>query len=477
LTLLPRLAEPDDEPAIRVADAAFSYSQLSLAASAVAGALEGRTRVAVWAEPSLETCVAVIGALAAGSAVVPLNPGYGQRELEHIVSDAAPGLLLVDDGVELPPALASLERMSVDLDAEGASPLREAMRPEDTAFVLYTSGTTGPPKGAMIPLRAVSANLDALAEIWHWTSEDRLTHGLPLFHVHGLILGILGPLRAGGQVEHVGRFSPAALAGALERGATMVFGVPTMYSRIAAEAEGNGALAEAFAGARLLVSGSAALPSSVHRSLTALTGQTVLERYGLTETLILTGAHVDEPTEPGTVGPPLPGVELRLLGEDGAAIDGDDREAIGEVVARGPGIFTGYLNRPEATAEALRGDWFYTGDLATHAGGGSIRIIGRRATDLIKSAGYKIGAGEIESALLEHPAVAEAAVAGREDADLGERVVAWVVPAPGASVDADELREHVGRLLAFYKRPRQVFFVETLPRNAMGKILKKELIP
>jgi malonyl-CoA/methylmalonyl-CoA synthetase len=477
LTLLPRLAEPDDGPAIQVADAALSYAQLSSAAAAVAEALEGSARVAVWAESRLETCVGVIGALAAGTAVVPLNPGYGERELEHIVSDAAPDLILVGDGVELPPALGSLARLVVDVEASGRAPLRDVMAPEDTAFVLYTSGTTGPPKGAVMPLRAVSANLDALAEIWRWTGDDRLAHGLPLFHVHGLILGILGPLRRGGQVEHVGRFSAAALANALERGATMVFGVPTMYSRIAADAEEDGEIAQAFANARLLVSGSAALPATVHRRLEELTGQTVLERYGLTETLILTGARAGEASEPGTVGAPLPGVELRLLDDDGAPIEADDLEAIGEVVARGPSIFTGYLNRPDATAEALRGDWFHTGDLATHAGGGVIRIVGRRATDLIKSGGYKIGAGEIESALLEHPVVAEVAVAGREDADLGERVVAWVVPAPGASVEVDELREHVGRLLAFYKRPRQVFFVDALPRNAMGKVVKKDLRP
>jgi len=477
LTLLPRLAEPDDAPAIRVADGELSYAELSAAAARVADAVEGSARVAVWAESSLDACVGVIGALAAGSAVVPLNPGYGERELEHIVSDAAPELILAGDGVELPPALGALPRRAVDVEPSGGMPLRETAQPDNTAFVLYTSGTTGPPKGALIPLRAVSANLDALAEVWGWTGDDRLAHGLPLFHVHGLILGILGPLRRGGRAEHVGRFSAAALADALERGATMVFGVPTMYSRIVADAEADAAIARAFGRARLLVSGSAALPAVVHRKLEELTGQTVVERYGLTETLILTAVRPGVPAEPGTVGPPVPGVELRLLDEGGTKIREDDRETIGEVVARGASIFTGYLNRPDATAEALRHGWFHTGDLATHAAGGAIRIVGRRATDLIKSGGYKIGAGEIESALLEHPAVAEVAVAGREDTDLGERVVAWVVPTPGVSVEVEELREHVGRLLAFYKRPRQVHFVDALPRNAMGKVTKKDLTP
>jgi len=477
LTLLPSLAEPDDRPALRVADAELGYAELSSAAADVAETVAGSARVAVWAESRLETCVGVIGALAAGSAVVPLNPGYGERELEHIMRDAAPDLILAPGGVELPPLLSGLTRVDVGLDARGGRPLRDAMRPRDTAFVLYTSGTTGPPKGAMIRLEAVTANLDALADAWRWTSDDRLAHALPLFHLHGLILGVLGPLRRGGQVEHVGRFSPGALASALDRGATMVFGVPTMYSRIASEAEADDSIAAAFARARLLVSGSAALPGPVQRRLEACTGQTVLQRYGLTETLILTAARAGEPAEPGTVGPPLPGVELRLLDEAGAPVGQDDRETIGEVVARGASIFAGYLNRPDATAEALRDGWFHTGDLATHAGGGSIRIVGRRSTDLIKSGGYKIGAGEIESALLEHPAVAEAAVAGREDADLGERVVAWVVRTQGAEPAVEELRDHVGRLLASYKRPREVHFVDALPRNAMGKVLKSELSP
>jgi malonyl-CoA/methylmalonyl-CoA synthetase len=477
LTLLGRLTEPEDTVAIQVGDSVLTYPELSSAAAGVATELAGRRRVAVWAEPTLDTCVAVLGALAAGSAVIPLNPGYGERELEHIVGDAAPELLLASPGAEVHPALAGLPLQAIGRDSGDGSRLTDESDPDEPAFILYTSGTTGPPKGALIPLRAVSANLEALAEVWSWTDSDRLTHALPLFHVHGLILGILGPLRVGGQVEHVGRFSPSALAAALERGATMVFGVPTMYGRIAADAEENAAIAEAFAGARLLVSGSAALPAAVRRQLEELTGQLVVERYGLTETLILTGAEPGQPEQAGTVGPPLPGVRLRLLDDDGTAISEDDEETIGEVVAHGPSLFTGYLNRPDATAKVLRQGWFHTGDLATHAGGGSIRVVGRRATDLIKSGGFKIGAGEIESALLEHPAVAEAAVLGREDDDLGERVVAWVVLTPGRVAAVEELREHVGALLASYKRPREVHFVENLPRNAMGKLMKGELVP
>jgi malonyl-CoA/methylmalonyl-CoA synthetase len=251
----------------------------------------------------------------------------------------------------------------------------------------------------------------------------------------------------------------------------MVFGVPTMYHRIALEPELGGA----FRSARLLVSGSAALPAVEHERIEQLTGQRIVERYGMTETIMNVSVRHDGERTPGYVGLPLPGVELRLVDDDGNVLETSDDETIGEIQIRGPNLFTGYLNRPDATEEAFRDGWFVTGDLATRAPDGYIRIVGRRATDLIKSAGYKIGAGEIEGALLEHPGVSEVAVAGRPDPDLGERVVAWVVRAPQTETTADELRAHVGELLASHKRPRDFHFVDQLPRNEMGKVMKKAL--
>lgn len=475
--LFPALHSPDDREAMRIGDRALSYAELSRMGAAVAARLAGATRVAVWAEPTLELCVAVLGALGAGVPIVPINPGLGSRELGHIVADSAPDRLVAWAGVEPPDQLAGLDRIDVDLAAadDPTTSLPGGASDEDVAFVMYTSGTTGPPKGVQIPRRALASNLDALADIWQWTAEDRVAHALPVFHVHGLILGMLGPLRRGGSFEHVGRFSPEALADAVNRGATMVFGVPTMYTRIARQAAEDRALAEAFGKARVLISGSAALPTTVHERIKQLTGQDILERYGLTETLMNAGVRLGSPIVPGRVGPPLPGVELKLIGEDGSEIDATDDETIGEVAVRGPNVFNGYLNRPDATEEAMRDGWFMTGDMATRNSEGSVRLVGRKSTDMIKSGGYRIGAGEIEGALLEHPAVAEVAVAAKPDEDLGERIVAWVVLEDGRTAQPAELSDHVATLLTRHKRPREVHFVDALPRNAMGKVMKREL--
>ena len=474
--LLPPLADPSDKEAIRFGERAVTYAELAGAAAAVADAVAGRTRVAVFAESRLETCVAAVGALLAGVPFTPVNPKAGERELEHIVSDCEPALVLTAGGVDLPPVLAALERVDVDPAARadtGALPGEPG--DEAPAVVVYTSGTTGPPKGAVLPRRAIASNLDALADAWEWTGDDVLAHALPLFHVHGLILGVLGPLRLGGTVHHLGRFDSAAMAAELGGPATMMFGVPTMYHRLAADAETEPDLGRAVGEARVLVSGSAPLPATEHARIEKLTGQRIVERYGMSETLMNTAVRFDGERRPGTVGLPLAGVEIRLVDDNGTPIEARDDETVGEIQVRGPNLFLEYLNRPDATAEVMRGGWFATGDMATRADDGYIRIVGRRATDLIKSGGYKIGAGEIEGALLEHAGVAEVAVTGEPDDDLGERIVAWVVPADGEKPGERELADHVAKLLTPHKRPRVVRYLDELPRNAMGKVVKKEL--
>jgi malonyl-CoA/methylmalonyl-CoA synthetase len=475
--LFPALQEGSDRVALAFPDRSLTYARLAVAAGRVTAQLSGAQRAAVIAEPRIETAVAVVGALQAGVAVVPINPKSGSSELAHIAADATPEVLLVALGTEVPDELAGMRRAVIDLDGvHGVTPASPAdAGDEDPALIVYTSGTTGAPKGALMPRRAVASNLDALADAWDWTAEDVVAHALPLFHVHGLVVGILGPLRRGGTALHMGRFSPERVAEALTGEATMLFGVPTMYRRLADAAEDSPELARALGRARLLVSGSAALPAAEHARLRRLTGRTVVERYGMTETLMNTGIRADGEPAPGTVGPPLKGVDVRLVDDDGAELDAHDDETIGEVQVRGPNLFLGYLNRPDATAEAMRDGWFATGDMATRRPDGSIRLVGRRATDLIKSGGYKIGAGEIEGSLREHPAVADAAVTGEPDDDLGERVVAWVVLRDGETASEDELIDHVAAQLAPHKRPRTVHLVDDLPRNEMGKVQKKRL--
>jgi malonyl-CoA/methylmalonyl-CoA synthetase len=421
----------------------------------------------------LETAIAVLGAIRAGVAAVPINPGSGERELEHVVTDSAPSLVLCAPGELLPAQLARVTRLEVDSAARSGHVPPPEPGPESPALVLYTSGTTGLPKGVVLPRRAIAANLDALSEAWEWTAGDVLVHGLPLFHAHGLVLGTLGPARHGCRLVHVGRFSPEAVVRELAAGGTMLFAVPTMYHRLAAEAEEDPAVGAALGKARILVSGSAALPAREHERIERLSGQRIVERYGLTETLMNCSVRVSGDRRPGYVGLPLPGVEVRIVDDDGAVVDEPD--TIGEIEVRGPNVFLGYLNRPEATAEAMRGDWFRTGDLAARAPDGYVRIVGRRSTDLIKTGGYRVGAGEVEGALLEHPGVAEVAVTGEPDDDLGERIVAWVVAAQGAAPAEQELVDHVAALLSAHKRPRSVRFVEALPRNDMGKVLKTAL--
>ena len=475
--LFPRLAFPDDRLALQVGDAALSYAQLARAAGGHAARLaeldvQPGDRVAVWTQPDVATLVALVGHALAGVTSVPLNPKLGPRELGHILSDAAPAHVFAAD----PAAVADRTPDAKPLPHREAEAPRRAVD-EAPLLLLYTSGTTGMPKGALIPARAVAANLDGLARAWAWTDADEVVHALPLFHVHGLVLGAFGSLRVGGALRYVPRFSPEAIAAALDAGGTMLFAVPTMYHRLADAGEADPALAKALAGARLLVSGSGGLPVREHRRIEALAGRGVHERYGLTETLINCAVRASGPPRPGYVGPPLDGVELRLVDDDRQPLDARDDATLGEVAVRGPSVFLGYLNRPDATA-AVRDEegWFYTGDLATRTADGAIRIVGRRSVDLIKTGGYKVGAGEVEACLLEDPGVAEVAVVGLPDEDLGERIVAFVVPRDAATPpDPAALIDAVAKGLTPHKRPREVRFVSALPRNAMGKVQKKKL--
>ena len=445
--------------AVTIDGAVLSRSDLVGAATSVAERVGGASRVAVLARPTATTVLAIAGCLIAGVPVVPVPADVGAAERRHMITDSGAQVWLG----ELPEETEGLPHIPVRLHARSWHRYAEPS-PDSTALIMYTSGTTGLPKGVLISRRAIAADIDALAKAWAWTPADKLVHGLPLFHVHGLILGLLGSLRIGNRFVHTGKPTPAGYAAA---GGTLYFGVPTVWSRVAADP----VAATALSGARLLVSGSAALPVPVFDDLVRLTGHTPIERYGSTESLITLSTRVDGERRPGWVGLPLDGVQTRLVSEEGDPVPYDG-ETIGRLEVSSPTMFSGYLNRPEATAEVLGGDgWYRTGDVAAIDTVGMHRIVGRESVDLIKSGGYRIGAGEIETVLLGHPGVDEVAVVGVPDDDLGQRIVAFVVG--GAA--PQELIDFVAQQLSVHKRPREVRVVDSLPRNAMGKVQKKLL--
>lgn len=454
----------DIADAVRIDDTVLSRADLRAASAAVREDLGGVGRVAVLATPTASTVLAVAGCLLAGVPVVPVPADVGVAERAHILRDSGAQAWLG----ERPDELAGLPHCPARRGA--GSSYGSAQQPEDdTALVIYTSGTTGPPKGVQLSRRALAADLDALAEAWQWSPDDVLVHGLPLYHVHGLVLGLLGSLRVGNRFVHTGKPTPQSYAAA---GGSLYFGVPTVWSRVVADSVAG----EALRPARLLVSGSAALPVPVFDRLVALTGHAPIERYGSTESLITLSTRVDGERRPGWVGLPLRGVQTRLVGEDGGPVP-HDGESIGRLLVRGPTLFDGYLNLPEATAAAFDADgWYRTGDVAVIDADGMHRIVGRESVDLIKSGGFRVGAGEIETALLGHPAVAEVAVVGLPDEDLGQRIVAFVVAASDGEAQPDELIAYVAQQLSAHKRPREVRVVDALPRNAMGKVLKKALL-
>jgi fatty acid CoA ligase FadD36 len=456
----------DIADAVRIDGATLSRSDLVGAATSVAERVAGASRVAVLAKPTASTVLAITGCLIAGVPFVPVPSDVGVAERRH---------MLTDSGVEAwlgpePDEPEGLPHIPVRLHARSWHRYPEPS-PDATAMVIYTSGTTGLPKGVLLSRRAIAADLDALAEAWQWTAEDVLVHGLPLFHVHGLVLGLLGSLRIGNRFVHTGRPTPGGYARAREEsGGTLFFGVPTVWSRVVADESA----AEALKPARLLVSGSAALPVPVFDGLARLTGHQPIERYGASESLITISTRADGERRAGWVGLPVAGVQTRLLDDNDNPVP-HDRETVGRLHVRGPMMFDGYLNRPEATAEVFGADgWYHTGDVAVVDDGGMYRIVGRESVDLIKSGGYRVGAGEIETSLLGHPGVQEAAVVGLPDEDLGQRIVAFVVGS--SELQPDELINYVAQELSIHKRPREVRMVDALPRNAMGKVLKKQLL-
>jgi malonyl-CoA/methylmalonyl-CoA synthetase len=422
-------------------------------------------RVLLSGPTSVDLVVAHCAALRAGYVVVPVNAAYTPRELAVIAGDAEPRAAVLGDPA-LRVAAAAVDPTMVVTGTEvdlpdGPPPPLDALGPGDPALLPYTSGTTGTPKGARLSHGNLLASAEGLRLAWRWTERDCLILCLPLFHMHGLGVGVHGTLLAGARMVLQPRFDvDGVLAAAADPalGATLFFGVPTMYARLA-EAPDLAPLRAL----RLCVSGSAALAAGLHARLAARSGQAVLERYGMTETVMLVSNPVDGERRPGTVGVPLPGVEVRL------------DPVTGEILVRGPNVFAGYWRRPEATADAFTDDgWFRTGDVGAWDEAGYLAIVGR-AKELIITGGYNVYPREIEDVLRAHPGVVDVAVVGTPSAEWGEVVTAYVEPGPG--FDGAALAAWAGERLAPYKRPRLVHEVAALPRNAMGKVMRDRLVP
>jgi malonyl-CoA/methylmalonyl-CoA synthetase len=428
-----------------------------------AAGLEPGDRMLFSAESSVELVVAHVAALRSGIVVVPTNTAYREREVAHIVTDARPKAALVDDPNRArwirDAAGAGSETVVVgpEVDLPDHEPaVLDAVSPDQPAQIGYTSGTTGAPKGAVLTHANLLAGSESIGLAWRWSESDRLVLALPLFHAHGLCVGLHGTLLAGASAVLLPRFDvDSVLDAASSHDASLFFGVPTMYHRLA-ESSRVGELARL----RLCVSGSAPLPAELHRTLAERGGQQVLERYGMTETLMNVSNPYDGERRAGSVGLPLPGVELRL-GQDG------------EIQLRGPNIFAGYWERPEASADSFTDGWFRTGDLGGLDADGYLRILGR-SKELIISGGFNVYPREVEEVLLTHPDVAEVAVVGTPSDEWGEVVTAFVVPT-GDQPDPDALLAFAAEQLASFKRPRLLHFIDTLPRNALGKVLKHEL--
>jgi malonyl-CoA/methylmalonyl-CoA synthetase len=466
-----RAEEAPDRPALWAAGTGrLTREELDRASRRVAGrfhraGLAPGDRVLCSAGTSMELVVAYLAALRLGLVVVPANTAYLEREIAHVVGDAEPRAAIVDDPGrgEWARKAAGGDLLVVGPEADlpdGEPPELDLAGRGDPALLCYTSGTTGAPKGAVLRHGNLLASAEALRLAWRWTEDDLLLLALPLFHIHGLGVGLHGTLLAGASAVLLPRFDVDPVLDAVrDHRATLFFGVPTMYARLAGSPR-----AGELAALRLLVSGSAALPPTVFERLAERAGQRVLERYGMTETIMNVSNPYDGERRPGTVGLPLPGVELRLAEPDG------------EVLLRGPNVFGGYWRNPDATAEAFDADgWFRTGDLGSLDERGYLRIEGR-SKELIITGGYNVHPREVEELLLEHPRVAEVAVVGTPSEEWGEVVTAFVVPAdPGDPPGEGELLGFAAERLAPFKRPRLVRYVDALPRNALGKVLKHEL--
>ena len=466
----------------------WSYNDLTFWSQRMAGALDQRgvgrgDRVLVQVEKSPHALALYLGCLRLGAVYVPLNTAYTHEEVGYFLGDAEPRVYVCAParGASLEAGGSGVEVLTLGDDGTGSLPEAarmatpheaiEACSSDDLAAIVYTSGTTGRSKGAMLSHGNLQSNARVLLSEWGWRDDDVLLHALPIFHVHGLFVATHCALLSATPMIFMGRFAAAAVAAALPR-ATVMMGVPTFYTRLLERAELN---ADVCRRVRLFICGSAPLTEQTFAAWEARTGQRILERYGMSETLMITSNPLYGERLPATVGFPLPGVEVRIAAEDGTVLGADQ---VGVIEVRGPNVFSGYWRMAEKTAEEFRADGFFiTGDLGVSDGQGRVSIVGR-SKDLVITGGYNVYPKEIERLLDELPGVAESAVVGVPHADFGEVVVAVLVGEPnrpGELPDEAAVRAALEGRLARFKLPKAVVHVDALPRNAMGKVQKNAL--
>ncbi|MCR4265267.1 malonyl-CoA synthase [Nitratireductor sp. ZSWI3] len=440
-------------------------------------------RVAVQVDKSPQALMLYLACLRAGAVYLPLNTGYTTAELDYFIGDAEPRIVVTTPAAaEGLRAVAEKHGARVEtLDDRGGGSLLEGVAgadagfqdvprgPDDLAAILYTSGTTGRSKGAMLTHDNLLSNALTLREYWRFTASDRLIHALPIFHTHGLFVASNVILLSGASMFFLPKFDADAVLRLMPR-ATALMGVPTFYVRLL---QHPGLTRQAVAGMRLFVSGSAPLLAETHNRFREVTGHAILERYGMTETNMNTSNPYDGERIAGTVGFPLPGVSLRVVDpETGVPVATGET---GMIEVKGPNVFKGYWRMPEKTEAEFRDDGFFiTGDLGMIDAGGYVHIVGR-GKDLVISGGYNVYPKEVETQIDELPGVIESAVIGVPHRDFGEGVTAVVVPEPGAALDEQTILKALEDRLARYKQPKRVIFVEELPRNTMGKVQKNIL--
>lgn len=487
LPIAARARSHAERTAIVAPEGTFTYAELLDASARVAGALlDGRAdlegeRVAFLVPPGWSYAAVQWGAWRAGGIAVPLAVSHPPAELEYVIGDADTAVVVAHP--EFAEVLRPLaERggrrflLTDDLLAAAPAPALPAVAEDRPAMIVYTSGTTGKPKGVVSTHATLRAQITTLVSAWEWTRDDRTLLVLPLHHVHGIVNVLACALWSGAACEILPRFDADEVWRVFESGRLTLFhAVPTVYRRLVqaydeAPPERQRRMSEGCRRMRLMVSGSAALPVGTLERWREISGHTLLERYGMTEIGMALSNPLHGERRPGSVGMPLPGVEARLVDDDGAEVAPGTP---GEVEIRGPSVFLEYWRRPAATAEAFRGGWFRTGDVGV-VEDGRWRLLGRSSVDIIKTGGFKVSALEIEEVLREHPAIAECAVVGVEDADWGERVCLAVEPRGGPPA-LEEIQGWARERLAPYKLPRDLRVVESLPRNAMGKVMKPEV--